>query len=149
MELSTKAIKQAHERIIGERLVKNDEKILSAHEGEIEVIKRGKSGKEVEFGNRLFIAESAGGMIVDYKLYGKGKGTSEPKTLQESIERQQRLDIDQPLKAIVADRGFDSKSVAKALEQNDIESGICPKDVQELKRRINIFTRHVGAVGTD
>ena len=64
-------LEQAHERIIGGRLVKNEKKILSAYEGDIAVIVRGKAGAQTEFGNELFIAESPGGMLIDYMLYGK------------------------------------------------------------------------------
>jgi hypothetical protein len=53
-----KVIEQAHERIIGGRQVKNKDKILSAHEPDIDVIVRGKAGAQVEFGNELFLAES-------------------------------------------------------------------------------------------
>jgi hypothetical protein len=44
------ARRQAHERIIGERKVPNDEKILSLYEPDIHVVVRGKAGAEVEFG---------------------------------------------------------------------------------------------------
>ena len=42
------AIRQAHERIIGGRLVKNEEKLLSLYERELHVIVRGKANAEVE-----------------------------------------------------------------------------------------------------
>jgi hypothetical protein len=69
LELLPKVIEQAHERIIGERLVKNEDKLLSAHESEIDVIVRGKAGAQVEFGNELFIAESPGGLVMDNARY--------------------------------------------------------------------------------
>ncbi len=46
-------IQQAHERIIGERKVLNQDKILSLYEKNIYVIVRGKANAEVEFGNIL------------------------------------------------------------------------------------------------
>ena len=57
------AIKQAHERIIGERRVKNKDKILSLYEDEIHVIVRGKAGAEVEYGNTLVLVEQKEGVI--------------------------------------------------------------------------------------
>ena len=51
IEQLPKAIWQAHERIIGERRVENREKILSLYEPDVQVMVRGKSGAEVEFGN--------------------------------------------------------------------------------------------------
>ncbi len=80
-------MKQAHERIIGGRQVKNEEKILSAYEPEIDVIVRGKADREVEFGNTLYLCESAEGYLLDWKLYG-GQAPSELKQLWESLERQ-------------------------------------------------------------
>ena len=48
LALESRIIKQAHERIIGGRKVKNKDKILSIYDLDIEVLKRGKAGKEVE-----------------------------------------------------------------------------------------------------
>ena len=63
------AVKQAHERIIGERQVANDEKILSLFEPDIHVIVRGKAGAEVEFGNLLVLGEQIEGLIMDWELF--------------------------------------------------------------------------------
>jgi hypothetical protein len=71
LDLLPQVIDQAHKRIIGERQVKNEDKILSAHERDIDVIVRGKAGAQVEFGNELFLAESKRGLIFDYKLYAR------------------------------------------------------------------------------
>ena len=57
------AIRQAHERIIGERQLKNGEKMLSLYEGHAAVYVRGKAGAEVEFGNQLLLGESESGVI--------------------------------------------------------------------------------------
>ena len=62
------AIKQAHERIIGERRVPNRDKILSLYEPDIHVLVRGKAGAEVEFGNALYLAEQSDGLIVDWNV---------------------------------------------------------------------------------
>ena len=95
LALLPQVIEQAHERIIGGRLVKNEKKILSVYEGEIAVIVRGKAGAQTEFGNELFIAESPGGMLIDYKLYGK-TAAGEGDKLIESVQRQQSLKRQQP-----------------------------------------------------
>ena len=49
------ATKQVHERLIGGRKIPNKEKILSLYDADIEVIVRGKSGAEVEFGNKRWV----------------------------------------------------------------------------------------------
>jgi len=135
LDLLPKVIKQAHERIIGERQVKNEEKILSAHEPDIDVIVRGKAGAQTEFGNELFLAENPGGLIVDYMLYGKG-APSESEKMLESLERQQALHAEAKLEALVADRGFDAKRPASELESQGITSHICPKNPEALAERL-------------
>lgn len=135
LDLLPKVLEQAHERIIGERQVKNADKILSAHEPDIDVIVRGKAGAQVEFGNELFLAESAGGMIVDYMLYGKG-APSEPEKMLQSVERQQALHVEVALKGLVADRGFDARRPAAELESQGIASHICPKNPHILAERL-------------
>jgi len=135
LTLLPEAVRQAHERIIGGRTVASADKILSAHEREIDVIVRGKAGKEVEFGNALFISESLDGFIFDYELYGRG-APSEATKLMESLKRQQSYDIDQPIEEVVGDRAFQTKATARALEAADIVDSNCPKDPAELKRRM-------------
>jgi hypothetical protein len=59
------AIKQAHERIIGGRQVKNDDKILSLYDDEISLTVRGKANAEVEVGNKLTLVENRAGLVID------------------------------------------------------------------------------------
>jgi hypothetical protein len=59
------AKKQAHERIINERQVDNENKRLSLYEEDIHVLVRGKAGAAVEFGNSVLLAEQPDGLIVD------------------------------------------------------------------------------------
>jgi Pyruvate/2-oxoacid:ferredoxin oxidoreductase delta subunit len=58
LQLLPKARKQAYERIIGERIVKNADKMLSLYETDARVIVRGKADAEIEFGNTLYLAEN-------------------------------------------------------------------------------------------
>ena len=81
-----KAIKQAHERIIGERRVGNKDKILSFYEPDIHVLVRGKAGAEVEFGNALYLAEQSDGLIVDWQFI-KDHPPGDNKLLKAGIER--------------------------------------------------------------
>lgn len=135
LEQLPKVIEQAHERIIGERQVKNDDKILSAHECDIDVIVRGKAGASVEFGNELIVCESQGGLIVDYMLYGRG-APGEGEKLMESAERQQKFKVDSKLATVVTDRGFDGAKTLAWLESESITSQICPKNRQDLSDRL-------------
>jgi len=94
--LIPRVIEQAHERIIGGRKVLSKNKILSAHERDLHTLVRRKAGKEVEFGNALFIAESPCGFILDCQLYREAP-PSESQKMSESLRRQQALDLDHPI----------------------------------------------------
>lgn len=128
------AIKQAHERIIGERKVLNQKKILSLYEKDIHVIVRGKANAEVEFGNTLFIAEQSEGLIVDWKLE-KEKSSGDPKLLKESLERQKNIFGQYP-GSVGADRGFSFKEMKEFLNERKIYNAICPKSPRVLQEHI-------------
>ena len=78
-------IQQAHERIIGGRKLPNKDKVLSLYDPDVEIIKRGKSNAEVEFGNNLWLGESQDGLIVDY-LFEKEK-TSDAQQIEAAVDR--------------------------------------------------------------
>ena len=128
------AIKQAHERIIGERQMSNQDKILSLYDASINVIVRGKAGAEVEFGNKLWLGEIKEGLIVDYELYDDNP--SDPALVKPAI---QRLVVQQDLaiKHAWGDRGLASKLNKEMLESLGIRDGLCPRDVAELSQRLN------------
>ena len=134
LELVPKVIAQAHERIIGERTVPNEQKILSAYEPDVQVIVRGKAGREVEFGNTLFIAESPQGLILDWELY-RQPAPAEWRQLQDSVERQSAFDLSAPIAAAGADRGFSARQGSKQLTRRGIYDAVCPRDPQELQQR--------------
>lgn len=135
LALVPQVIKQAHERIIGERTVPNAQKILSAHEPDVNVIVRGKAGREVEFGNTLFLAESPQGLILDWELY-RQKAPAEWRQLEESLDRQTEYDLSAPLAAVGADRGFCSRQGAAGLAQRDSYNAVCPRDPAVLRQRL-------------
>lgn len=136
LELLPQVIRQAHERIIGGRKVDNADKILSTHEPDIDVIVRGKAGSQVEFGNELFLAESWGGLIVDYQLYGR-EAPGEGEKMCESVERIEAMNLPDKLGHVVTDRGFDGKDHEAFLKGRGIGSMICPKDPTRLKGRLD------------
>jgi len=127
------AIKQAHERIIGGRKLPNKSKILSLYEPDIQVIVRGKSGSEVEFGNNLWLGETREGLIVDYLL--EKEKTSDPKQIQPAIQRlvsERRI----PVANVWGDRGLHSAANEEFLESQGIRSGLCPRSVTDLATRL-------------
>ncbi len=127
-------IKQAHERIIGERRVANRDKIFSLYEKEINVIVRHKAGAEVEFGNTLYLAEQSDGLIIDWKFFAK-QAPSDNNMLKDSHKRMSdRLGVDAELMA--GDRGFDSQKNREYMESHDIFNAVCPKNPALLAERL-------------
>ena len=127
------AIHQAHERLIGERQVKNEDKILSLYEPDVRVIVRGKAGSAVEFGNGLYLAEQAQGLIVDWAFI-REQPPSDGSLVAGSLVRIE-ANYARP-GAFVADRGFHSKANAARLESAGVFNAICPKSVRDLQKRL-------------
>lgn len=127
------AIHQAHERIIGERLIKNSEKILSFYEPNTHVVVRGKAGSNVEFGNGLYLAEQENGLIIDWKFI-REQPPSDSKLVKESIAQTEK-NYGKP-QSFTADRGFHSKANTHLLDDLDIFNAICPRSVPELREKL-------------
>lgn len=127
------AIHQAHERLIGERQVKNADKILSLYDPDVRVIVRGKAGSAVEFGNGLYLAEQAQGLIVDWAFFSEQPPT-DGSLVAGSVARI-AANYARP-GAFVADRGFHSKANAARLESAAVFNAICPKSVRDLQKRL-------------
>ena len=134
-------IRQAHERIIGERRVANKDKTLSLYEPDMHVIVRGKAGAEVEFGNTLFLAEQADGLVTDWHLY-EDQAPADSRMLPAHLERMED-ENGIALQSLTGDRGFDSTDNAERLG-NKIQNNICPRNVACLAERLrdNEFRAH-------
>jgi len=128
------AVRQAHERLIGRRLVPNEEKILSLYEPDIRVIVRGKAGAEVEFGNTLYVGEQQDGLIVDWELL-REQSRGDAVLLERSLNRIHQDFGKYPL-AVGADRGFDRPATRRCLKTHHVFNGICPRSVTRMRERM-------------
>jgi hypothetical protein len=129
-----RAIRQAHERLIGERPVANDQKLLSLYERELHVIVRGKTEAEVEFGNTLWLTEQGQGLIIDWKLL-KDMSPGDAELLRLSQARLHKVFGRYPGSA-VGDRGLWSQENARYLKGKGIFNALCPRDPAELGKRM-------------
>lgn len=127
------AIKQAHERIIGGRTVSNGEKMFSLYVDKVDVVVRGKANAEVEFGNKLTLVENRTGMIIDYCLHeGDSAGCH---LVIPSVLRLKDAGIE--LAKVWGDRGTFSAGNEALLAEHGIQSALCPRNPDELNRRLN------------
>lgn len=127
------AIRQAHERIIGGRLVPNERKILSLYEPHAQVYHRGKAGANTEFGLQLLVGESMDGLIIDWDLV-LGAPRNDTQHLAPCLERLQAVGI--RIANAVGDRGFASAKNSRYLDGEKIGDHLCPRKITELKERL-------------
>lgn len=116
LEQLPQAIEQAHERIIGERRVASADKLLSLYEPETKVIVRGKSGAEVEFGNKLLLGESREGLITCWALYDEVR--NDDKLLEDALSLTSE-NTGMPVKLMCGDRGFSNEGTQRKLAEDD------------------------------
>jgi len=107
--------------------------VLSLYEDDIHVLVRGKSDAEVEFGNGLYLAEQADGLMVDRKFM-KDQPVSDSKRVKESTARLQTAYG--TLRSYTGDRGFDAPQNTTHLEELHTINAICPRSVSRLKEQL-------------
>src|SRR6201987_1695922 len=115
--LGDQVIDQARRRVLcGEQLA-TDEKIYSIFEPHTDLIKRGKVRTPVEFGHKVFLAESAQGMITQYAVLNGNP--SEENHVDPSLTRHEATFGSAP-RLYGSDRGFFSEKNLAACERSGV-----------------------------
>jgi transposase, IS5 family len=113
--LGSRVIDQARRRVLNGEQVPNAEKIYSIFEPHTDLIKRGKVRTPVEFGHKVFLAESAQGLITQYEVL-KGNPSDEVHVAS-SLDRH-RETFGRVPELYGSDRGFFSeKNVASCAQE--------------------------------
>ena len=136
LDLVPDVIDQAHERIIGGRLVSNEKKILSIHEEHAKVYNRGKSGAQVEFGLQLLLGENLDGVITHWDLYDHVP-RPDYKHTDDVLARIESMSEEIRPSQLVGDRGFFSASSEAKIEKSNLVSNMCPRDPKQLQKRLS------------
>ena len=105
--LGTRVIDQARRRVLDGEQVPTSDKIYSIFEPHTDLIKRGKVRAPVEFGHKVFLAESARGLITQYEVL-RGNPADEVHAAP-SLKRHRRIFRRSPA-LYGADRGFFSEN---------------------------------------
>ena len=122
--LGEQVIDQARRRVLDGEQVPNAEKIYSIFEPHTDLIKRGKVRTPVEFGHKVFLAESAKGLITQYEVL-KGNPTDEVHVAP-SLKRHRRAFRRAP-ELYGADRGFFSEQNVAACVQGAVKTVCIPQ----------------------
>ena len=104
-QLGARVIDQTRRRVLQGETVPAEEKLYSIFEPHTDLIKRGKTLKPVEFGHKVFLAESSHGLITDYRVLDGNPVDSDH--VQASLDQHQKT-FQQAPQDYAADRGFHS-----------------------------------------
>jgi transposase, IS5 family len=119
-DLGDRVVDQAKRRILNGEQVPASEKIYSIFEPHTDLIKRGKVNKSVEFGHKVFLAESARGLITQYRVLDGNP--SDEDHVPPCLKTHKKMFGSAP-EVFAADRGFDSANNQKVCRKARIA---CP-----------------------
>ena len=123
-DLAGRVIDQTRRRVIEGEQVPSEQKVYSIFEPHTDLIKRGKAQKPVEFGHKVFLAESAQGLITDYRVLQGNPADSDQ--VEASLEHHQQT-FQHPPEWYAADRGFYSAANVERCQQAKIEQVCIPQ----------------------
>lgn len=129
-KLMQKAINQAKMVISGNRHL--EDRLVSIHDPEARPIRKGKSGKPVQFGRKLLVTGNEQGFITSHKLY---QGNPNDKTLFKDGIEGHTQNIGEKAKEAATDRGFYSSQNEKYAESERLRVSM-PKIGRKSKERI-------------
>jgi transposase, IS5 family len=122
--LADRVIDQARCRVLEGEQVPNAKKVYSIFEPHTDLIKRGKVRTPVEFGHKIFLAESAVGLITQYHVL-KGNPSDE-NHVGPSLERHKESFGRAP-ELYGSDRGFFSEENVTLCEQSGVKTVCLPQ----------------------
>ena len=123
-ELGDRVIDQARRRVLQGEQVPTAEKIYSIFEPHTDLIKRGKVQTPLEFGHKVFLAESAQGLITQYEVLEGNPGDDQQ--VEPSLERHQETFGHAP-ELYGSDRGFFSEKNVKSCKQSGVKVVCIPQ----------------------
>jgi IS5 family transposase len=124
IRLARRVIDQSERRVLRGETVPATEKLYSIFETHTDMIKRGKAQKPVEFGHKVFVAESRRGLITDYRILDGNP--ADKAQLEPSVERhRQRFGTAPALYA--ADRGFHDRDASARVEEQGVRLVAIPQ----------------------
>ncbi len=122
--LGDRVVDQARRRVLEGEEVPNAEKIYSIFETHTDLIKRGKVLTPVEFGHKVFLAESAQGLITQYAVL-EGNPHDE-NHVNPSLQRHRKT-FGRPPDLYGSDRGFYSEESIQACRKAGVKVVCIPQ----------------------
>jgi IS5 family transposase len=125
-------IEQTVRRVFEKEQVPAEDKLVSLFEPHTDIIKRGKAGKPVEFGHKVWLDEVEGGIISHYRILDGNPGDSDQ--WQASIDHHIEQ-FGRPPRQASADRGVYSSDNERYATQQGVKRVILPKPGDKSRQR--------------
>ncbi len=140
--LGERVVDQARRRVLEGERVPNEEKLFSIFEPHTELLKRGKAGKDVEFGHMIQIQQVDGKFITGYDVFDKRP--VEHELVQRVLQSHKKLFGHYP-DTLAADKGYyESMAALDSLENKVAMISIGKKGrrtIKEMKREHDALFR--------
>jgi len=136
--LGDRVIDQSRRRVLNGEQVPTVEKLYSIFEPHTDLIKRGKVQSPIEFGHKVFLAESARGLITQYDVLD-GNPVDEQHVVI-SLERHRQTFGDVP-KLYGSDRGFFSEKNVMSCKQEGVKVGCIPSGAASKRPSARLMRR--------
>jgi transposase, IS5 family len=122
--LGDRVVDQARRRVIHGEQVPTSEKLYSIFEAHTDLIKRGKTNKPVEFGHKVFLAESAQGLITQYRVL---EGNPSDEDHVEPALKSHKKNFGSAPQILATDRGFHNQDNQKRCEKAGVDCVSIPQ----------------------
>jgi IS5 family transposase len=123
-KLGNRVIDQARRRVLEGEQVPNAEKLYSIFEPHTDLIKRGKVQTPMEFGHKVFLAESAQGLITQFEVLEGNPNDGQH--VEPSLKRHKKSFGHAP-QLYGSDRGFFSEQNVKSCKQGGVKVVCIPQ----------------------
>jgi transposase, IS5 family len=123
-DLGARVVNQSRRRVLDGEQVPTAEKLYSIFEPHTDLIKRGKVQTPIEFGHKVFLAESARGLITQYEVLDRNPVDEQHVVI--SLERHRQTFGDVP-ELYGSDRGFFSEKNVMLCKQEGVKVVCIPQ----------------------
>ena len=130
--LLERVVGQTERRVLSGESLAAGQKLVSLFEEHTAIIARGKAGKKIEFGRKVWLEEVEGGIVSSYRIL-EGNPSDE-KQFQPSLQNHQRL-FGRPPWLVAADRGVYSSANEEAARGMGVQRvGLPKKGAKDAER---------------
>ena len=131
-EMVERVVDQTERRVLKGQSVPAAEKLVSLFEAHTSIIRRGKVGKETEYGHKVWLEETEGGIISGYRVL-EGNPADQDQLLPALEHHEQRFG--KPPRLVAADRGVYSPDNERECQKRGIERVCLPKPGKKSEQR--------------